>query len=118
MSAEHLQPVTPQPGGAEQEAAPTARSSPSSNFTGATLVFVVCAAALVAVVSLALKTGKGAVYQRHAALIGGVVGFVAGFGGCRSTDPRPGAFTLTLLAGAVCSLPGFIVGYVIGKKEP
>jgi len=81
------------------------------------MVFVVAAVALGAVAALALRTGKGVVYQRHAAIIGGLVGFTAGFGGCHSSDPRPGAFTLALLAGAVCSLPGLAAGFFIGKKE-
>jgi hypothetical protein len=58
------------------------------------------------------------VTQRHSALIGGLVGFVAGLGACGATDNRPPGIAVVLLAGAVCSLPGFAVGFFLGKKQP
>ena len=63
------------------------------------------------------KGGKRAIFRRHAAIIGGILGFAAGFGGCNATDIRPSGLAVALLAGAIRSLPGLGIGFFLGKKE-
>jgi hypothetical protein len=110
-----LQPVGPSPRDQMEEQPPPAVPSPSSPNKAAP-VFAILAVVLVAVVALALKSGRGSILQRHAALIGAVLGFGAGFAGCNGgftlTDNRPLAFTVPLLAGAIGSLPGLAVGFL------
>jgi uncharacterized membrane protein YjjP (DUF1212 family) len=89
----------------------------STSMSDATVVFVYAAVLLFGVLALSLKSGKRAIFQGHAAIIGGILCFVAGFAACNAADRRLSGIAVPLLAGAICSLPGLGVGFLLGKKE-
>ena len=76
----------------------------------------------VALIVVAFKQSRGGLDQRRAALVGGLLCFVAGFDGCVGVSHNYKAVQLddvgvTLMFAAIVSLPGFVVGFLMGHKE-
>ena len=118
MSVHAFQVVSPPSGAPGAAPAPSVPATPPGP-----LVMGVVTAMAIALILVALKQSRGGLDQRRAALVGGLLCFVAGFDGCVGLSHNYKAVQLddvgmTLMFAAIVSLPGFIVGFLMGNKEP
>lgn len=84
----------------------------------APIVFGVVVALAIGALVLGMRHAKGGLYQRHGAIVGGLLAFAVPIGwSVLAGNSSPNLGYLTFIS-AVCSIPGLLLGYFMGKKEP
>ncbi len=104
-------------GGSPTIGVPSTTPPPAEPMNPVPIILGVVALLVVAVFVLARRQGNGSIYQRHAAIIGGLVSFGVPFAG-GGLSPAPKNLSGVFIIAAIASIPVLIVGYFLGKKEP